>query len=63
MILGDDDIRNLRAEAQKTFDYKPTPQGSRLLALWVIAEQLYEIRALLGIALEPQNKETKKWRP
>lgn len=43
MILGDDDIRNLRAEAQKTFEYQPTTEGSRLLAMWVIAEQLFEI--------------------
>jgi hypothetical protein len=60
MILGDDDIRNLRAEAQKTFEYQPTTEGSRLLAMWVIAEQLFEIRASLGILIERTEKKERE---
>ena len=50
-----DDIRNLRAEVEKTHDFDPSAELKQLLAFWVIAEQLYEIRSLISISLE-RNK-------
>ena len=59
MMTGDD-IRNQRQQAQKfaiaagTYDLP----AQQVLVLWVIAEQLYEIRANLGILID-RNERTK----
>jgi hypothetical protein len=50
--VNGDDIRNLRAEVEKTDDYNPSTETKQLLALWVIAEQLFEVRSLLAISAE-----------
>jgi hypothetical protein len=50
--MSGDDIRNMRAEVEKTDQYDPSLDKKQLLALWVIAEQLFEVRSLFGIIVE-----------
>ncbi len=51
-MMNGDDIRNLRAEVEKTHDFNPSPELKQLLAFWVIAEQLFEIRSSLETFLD-----------
>lgn len=55
MILDGDDIRRQIRQAEQWCDKVPTFESHAALAMWVIAEQLYEIRQLISISLE-RNK-------
>lgn len=52
MILNGDDIRKQIQQAERDGAYDPARAS---LALWVIAEQLYELRQLISLSLE-RNK-------
>lgn len=60
-MMKGDDIRNQRIEAEKDATFEETVtnpeyfKARAVLALWVIAEQLFELRSLIGISLE-RNK-------
>lgn len=52
-MMQGDDIRNHRRQAESDATNVAYDDASHLrLALWVIAEQLYEIRQLISISLE-----------
>jgi hypothetical protein len=63
MMFGDD-IRNHRIQAEKDAEgwgpseetYPLYLQARQSLALWVIAEQLFEVRSLFGIIVEHTNQ-------
>lgn len=55
MIEGDR-IRNHRQAAEQIDTDESTLQAHTNLALWIIAEQLYEIRRGLEIAREPNSR-------
>jgi hypothetical protein len=55
VILDADDIRKQRQIAEEAFFATQSHHMHFTLALWVIAEQLYEIRSLISISLE-RNK-------
>lgn len=56
-MMQGDDIRNHRMEVEQIDKLAPSLDGKRVLALWTIAEQLYEIRALFGIVVDSDRKE------
>jgi hypothetical protein len=55
MILDGDDIRRQVHQAEENYERAPVHERHATVALWVIAEQLYEIRQLISISLE-RNK-------
>ncbi len=55
MMTGDD-IQKQRQHAEKDFDKYPGYDSHISLALWVIAEQLYEIRKNLGILIDRKGE-------
>ncbi len=56
-MMQGDDIRNHRQLAEKDFAQADVNEAHTNLALWTIAEQLYEVRALLGIVVDSDRKE------
>jgi hypothetical protein len=55
MILDGDDIRRQVHQAEDWYGKVRTFESHATVALWVIAEQLYELRQLISISLEKEK--------
>jgi hypothetical protein len=56
-MMQGDEIRNQRQIAQNADTDHNTLESHATVALWVIAEQLFELRSLVGIVTDSERKE------